>query len=269
MDKKKIIIAICIAIVAIATVVIALNQPEKSENTGSKETINEENSNVIKEEDTKDGNRQESSSFADNIKDVVSSDKNTSNSFFPHEIEKYKLEIRDIKSYDGIFFEDGKEQEAENIATIIVTNNSGVNIEYAKVILHGSQTDMEFKITALPKGGTMVVQELNMKNYVNQDYTDVTYEVAPLEKFEMSKDVLKVVEEDDQIKITNLTDMEVPEARVFFKLYMKDIDVYAGGITYTVSLKNIKAKETVYVAPYHYAPGNSKIMMVRTYDSEE
>lgn len=281
MDKKKITIIIAVVVaVIIAIVAISMGgsnkDPQNGKNpAGNKTEVTEtaDNEGVEKDEDPVTNNNRhalkDDKNFVDKIKDAVTPGKNeTDNGFFPYEINKYELEIKDIKSYDGIFFEDGNEQEVKNVATIIVKNNSDVNIEYGKVVLHGAKSDLEFKITALPKGATMVVQEINMKKYVEQDYTNVTYDVAPLDEFEMSEDKIHIAEKDDELEITNLTDEVIPVTRVFFKLYMDDIDVYAGGITYTIALKNIQPKTTVYAAPYHYAPGNSKIMMVRTYDKE-
>ena len=281
MDKKKITIAAIVVIVVIAIIVaISMSGSDKNPQSGKKPAANKtevtettDNEGVEKDEDPVINNNghalKDDKKFVNKIKDAVKPGKNEANNgFFPYEINKYELEIKDIKSYDGIFFEDGNEQEVKNVATIIVKNNSDVNIEYGKVVLHGAKTDLEFKITALPKGATMVVQEINMKKYVDQDYKNITYDIAPLDEFEMSEDKIHIKEVDNELEITNLTDEVIPVTRVFFKLYMDDIDVYAGGITYTIALKSIPPKTTVYASPYHYAPGNSKIMMVRTYDKE-
>lgn len=284
--KKKtgIITGVIAAVVIIVIVAVVFNS---NSNNGKPETekpvVSEQKETAGK--DVKPGkNEAEKETFMESIKEIIdSSTENTEEKpsgnkpaeetiptiSLPYEDKEYGLEVSAVKSYSGLYIENGEETAIENVATAIVKNNSDKHIEYAEVTLKGLKTDLKFKVTDLPKGAVMVVQELDMKPYTEQEYTAVTNKVATLDKFEMSEDRISVSQEGKRIKITNITDETIPVTRVFFKLYMTDKDVYVGGITYNIKLENLKPDEPLYAAPYHFDPENSKIMMVRTYDSAE
>ena len=67
--------------------------------------------------------------------------------------------------------------------------------------------------------------------------------------------------------MTNISGVDIPCVRIFYKFHMEDVDVFVGGITYTAKLENLAADETRTVRPSHYAKGNSRIVMVKIYDT--
>ena len=75
--------------------------------------------------------------------------------------------------------------------------------------------------------------------------------------------------EDGQLEVTNRSSQDLPCVRLFYKFYMSDEDVYVGGITYTAKLVDLAAGESALVRPSHYAPGSSRIIMARVYESAE
>ena len=143
-------------------------------------------------------------------------------------------------------------------------------MEYAAITISCNGETLEFDASDLPAGATVVVQEKNKTPYQSGTYTDCSAVVAEMGDFEMSEDQVKVEEtESGSLLVTNLTDEEIPCVRIFYKFYMADEETYVGGITYTAKLTGLSAGASQTVTPSHYAAGNSRIMMVRTYDSTE
>ena len=50
---------------------------------------------------------------------------------------------------------------------------------------------------------------------------------------------------------------------------MKDIDVYVGGITYNAKVINLGPGRSQKIVPSHYSIGDSKVLMVKTYDESD
>ena len=190
--------------------------------------------------------------------------------FFPYVIEGTELTVQNISSYDGIFLEDGSDGEVTGVAAMVVENTGDTNVEYAAITISCNGETLEFDASDLPAGATVVVQEKNKTPYQSGTYTDCSAVVAEMGDFEMSEDQVKVEEtESGSLLVTNLTDEEIPCVRIFYKFYMADEETYVGGITYTAKLTGLSAGASQTVTPSHYAAGNSRIMMVRTYDSTE
>lgn len=190
--------------------------------------------------------------------------------FFPYAIEGTELTVQNISSYDGIFLEDGSDGEVTGVAAMVVENTGDTNVEYAAITISCNGETLEFDASDLPAGATVVVQEKNKTPYQSGTYTDCSAVVAEMGDFEMSEDQVKVEEtESGSLLVTNLTDEEIPCVRIFYKFYMADEETYVGGITYTAKLTGLSAGASQTVTPSHYAAGDSRIMMVRTYDSTE
>ena len=99
---------------------------------------------------------------------------------------------------------------------------------------------------------------------------DEAWDQAETDEFEMSEDKVRVEETGEgSLRITNLTDEEIPCVRIFYKFYMEEEQTYVGGITYTAKVTGLSAGGSQTVTPSHYSSGNSLVMMVRTYDTAQ
>lgn len=189
---------------------------------------------------------------------------------FPYEVEGTSLTIENISSYDGIFLEDGSDQEVSGIAAMVLKNTGDINVEYTSITLKRDGKEMQFEASDIPAGATVVVQEKNKEVYESGTFTDCSGIAAELDNFEMSEDQVKVEEtEEGTLQVTNLTDSEIPCIRIFYKFYMEDQQSYVGGITYTAKLINVAGGSSQTVTPSHYVAGSSQVLMVRTYDTTE
>ena len=189
---------------------------------------------------------------------------------FPYKVPDSKLVIDKISSYDGVFIEDGSDEAVEGITTILLKNTGKKHLEYVELTMNRGEEVLTFQASSIPAGATVAVQEAARAAYVEGQYQNCYATTAAIDKFEKSKDQVKVEElEDGSLRVTNLTKKDIPCVRLFYKLYMKDEKIYIGGITYTAKITNLAAGESQDVTPSHYSKGNSKIMMIRTYETAE
>lgn len=184
---------------------------------------------------------------------------------FPHQVGNSDLYIDAVLSYDGMFVEDGTDRNVTSIATIRLSNRGTTPVEYARLTLEQGSRRLEFVATCLLPGATMLVLESSAQKVGTADYTSC--ELALGENASLEQDSRLLVEETEEgvLQVTNLTDDLIPSARIYYKIYMQDEDVYVGGITYTVNLEDLAPGEPLTVMPTHYSSGNSKIIMSRVY----
>ena len=189
---------------------------------------------------------------------------------FPYAIPNTSLTIQNIASYDGIFLEDGSDSPVSGIYSIVLKNTGSMDVEFARITLSCDGTPITFELSDLPAGAAVVAQEINQTAYQDGVYRDYNADIAESDGLEQSAGKISVQEnEDGSLTVSNLTDRLIPCIRIFYKFYMSDEDVYVGGITYTAKLTDLEAGASQTIIPSHYSRGYSKVVMIRTYDSQE
>ena len=104
--------------------------------------------------------------------------------------------------------------------------------------------------------------------YLDGEYSDCSAEIATMDSMEMSTSYISIDETDTgAIRITNISEKDIPSVRIFYKFHKSETKVLLGGITYTTKISDLKKGETREIVPSHYEKGASRIMMVRTYDT--
>ena len=187
----------------------------------------------------------------------------------PYTIEGYDLVIQRVAEYDGIYLEDGSNEEVTDVAMMLLVNTGKEAIEYADITLTYGDTAVNFVASAIPAGGRAVVQATDRKKMPSGRITGCNAGIAVLDTLEMSAAEISVVDNgSNTLTVTNLTGADIPTVRVFYKYYMEDDAAYVGGITYTAKIDDLAAGSAVNITPSHYVSGSSKVVMVRTYEAE-
>lgn len=275
MSKKKIMIlaaVVCLAAAVIGGFAVAGRKSgERSGNTVSEGHNNDKEDTPADPSGKKNaGSDGADSSGANHDREKEEQVQAGGESVFPHEIKGSSLTVQKISSYDGRFLEDGSDTEVQGIAAMLVQNTGEKNIEYADITVHCDGQPMNFVLSDLPAGASAVVQEKNKAPYKDGVFADFSAVEAPVDGFEMSGQEVEIEEtENGALKITNLTDAEIPCVRIFYKFYMEEENTYVGGITYMSKVTDLEAGASRTVTPSHYSAGNSRVLMVRTYDTEE
>lgn len=185
---------------------------------------------------------------------------------FPYTAQSDQLVIEKMFSYSGYYIEDGTEDEVSNVAAILVTNTSSKIIEFASVYLEADEKLMQFDISILPAGASVLVMEKDRKTC--SETVKCSYnrsEIAYMDSMDLKEDVLKVTQDEGEITVENIGSDTVPEIRLFYKNQVEN-NTYLGGIAYTVKLSELSPGEVQTVYPSHFDPRYGKIMMVRLYE---
>ena len=181
---------------------------------------------------------------------------------FPYAIPGTDLVVEKVQSYDGIFIEDGQDGETKGIATLVLTNNGG-NLEFAGIGISQGARSLGFSASQIPAGATVIIQEQNKASYSSDPYYSATATTTPVEEFEMSKKLVTVKDNGDHsLSVTNISGKKLSEVKISFKNYLPDEDVYVGGITYNITLKDLGPNTSTTVSASHYDSEYSVVMEV-------
>lgn len=186
----------------------------------------------------------------------------------PYTLPNSSLVAESIRSYDGLFVEDGSDTEVSGIAVLVLTNKGNTPVEYADIELNSGSASYRFTASAIAPGATVIVQEKDGKGYTGDSSYTCTTHIANINSFDYSDEVT-ITENEDSLTVTNVSGADIPCVRIFYKLYIEEEDLYVGGITYNAKITDLKADSSVTVTPSHYLKGYSEIMMVRTYDTAD
>lgn len=189
---------------------------------------------------------------------------------FPYAIANTDLVIQQISDYDGVFLEDGTDDDVVGLTVMLLSNTGSSDVEYASITLQRGSETLQFEVSVLPAGASVAVQEKNRAAYVETPYSACQADVALLDDLGMLETSIRVQETGVYaLSVTNLSDEAIPAVRLFYKFYMEEQNAYIGGITYTAKLTDLKPGEEREITPAHYAQGYSRIVMVRTYDTSD
>ena len=188
---------------------------------------------------------------------------------FPYSIEGTELTVDKITQYDGIFIEDGSDEEISGVSAMVLTNRGKTDVEYAEVTAQQSDRALSFKASAIPAGATVVVLEAAQTGWSDEAVTQIYASASDGSSFEMSGDQIQIEDNgDDSITVTNISDKEIPCVRFFYKYKMEE-NIYVGGIAYVAKLTGLDAGESQTVRPSHYVSGSSEVLMARTYETAD
>lgn len=176
------------------------------------------------------------------------------------------LEIISVGNYSGPFWEDGSDEEVEDVLMIKVRNTSDEVLQYAELILNGDNgEEAYFTLSTLPPNETIMVLEADRKKY-NKDVSYTSAEAQHVvfftEGISMHSDKIEVSGMKGAFNVRNLSEEDI-EGVVY--IYYKNIqeDLFYGGITYRAKIEDgIKAGETKQIATKHYVPETSILMFV-------
>lgn len=189
---------------------------------------------------------------------------------FPYEIQQSSLIIQRVWPYSGSYVEDGTNDPVSDITALLVTNTGKECIEFADITLTSEEGELEFSLSALEAGGSCILLESNRAAYKEENYLKCSAEIAFLDKMEMSETMVEVKEiKSGALSVKNVSDRKIPGIRVFYKYYDEKDGVYIGGTAFNSQITDLEAGYTKLVTPAHYAAGQSKVVMVRTYESDE
>lgn len=271
--KSKVILAIVLAALVITSVAIGVSSKEKERPTNG-EKKNEISTDNVEEKERDEniisfGNGGSLGIENDSVEEWEDVPQDAHIIQFPYTVPNSSVVIQKITGYTGIFIENGADTETVNTVTAIISNHNSKSVEFINVTVECNGEKLVFQASDIPAGATVVAMESNQSEFKNGTYYNCQADIAWLNELDMSESQVKVEEnEKGSLDVTNISEEDISCVRIFYKYYMKEENMFVGGITYTVKVDGLKKGKTVTITPTHYVVGASKVVMVRTYSSE-
>lgn len=170
------------------------------------------------------------------------------------------LSVIEVAGYTGYFVEDGSDEIVENVACILVQNNTEEYLDYGLITATFGDKEYTFTVTGLPGGSRAWVLETNRGTVDARDtYVYVGETISPLRQVVTQDDRVTVELKEGIIAVTNVSETELPSVRVYYKTLREDGSLL-GGITYTVLAEGLKAGESRELTAGHCLPQGSVVV---------
>ena len=178
---------------------------------------------------------------------------------FPCKIEGTDLVAESLFTYDGPFHEDGSGREVLNVAALKVYNADTEMTLYALIEVRVGGTVYTFEATRIPPNTSVLIPEKKGQRYISADITGCSG--WSIEKaYTMDPDVLITEAGEGTLAVTNNSGEDLKALNVYHKTYLKDEDLYVGGMAFRTLVLDLKAGQTVFITPEYYASGSSRIL---------
>lgn len=164
-------------------------------------------------------------------------------------------------SYDGIFYEDGKNKKKKDVFSLILTNVSDRTLEVMQLWIEDEDGESyQFQVSALPTGGTVLAQELSGKTFKKNASYHIVRDTFGFMDVNMGAELsaLQVKESEDGILVTNNSRTPFEAVQIIYKNWDGG-HAYFGGIAYQIPLEGIEAGETLKITADHYKNGKSEV----------
>lgn len=179
---------------------------------------------------------------------------------FPYTVSGTDIVVEQISPYNGYFIEDGQDQEASNVAAIVLTNK-GDDADFVGVGISQGNRSLAFSASQIPAGASVIVLEQNKASYESDPYFSCTATVTRTDDFNLNEDRIKINQEDDgTFTVYNISDETIPQVKVLFKSYIPEENIYVGGITYTVTVSDLEPGMGENISTSHYDPTYSRFI---------
>lgn len=177
------------------------------------------------------------------------------------------IELKSISSYSGPYFEDGSDESVSGIMQATVSNNSGIDIEFAYLRVSDDEgNEYTFKISCLLQGETMTVLEENRAEY-NSDMSIASAASESVAAFDpapnMHSDIFTLMINGKSVTVINDDDAAHSNICVCYKNY--DGEIASGGISYRISIPYLEAGESAEISTAHFDESTSDFIFI-TYD---
>lgn len=176
------------------------------------------------------------------------------------------LKVVSVGKYAGYYVEDGSDETVSDVCAITVENTSDKTVQYANLAVIVAGETYEFDVTTLPAGARAQLLELNRKAApeTTSGLSAVTVMYGAFEEEpSLNSDVLEITGEDTAITVTNISDKDLGQIYVYYKVAYDNL--YIGGITYRVGISSLAAGQSATCYAGHYTVDYASIMFT-TYE---
>lgn len=167
-----------------------------------------------------------------------------------------------LASFSGQFVEDGTDELVQNVAAILVTNDSDQFLDLASLQFEIDGQAATFMVTGLPAGKSAWVMEKSKLN-VSGDST-FAYKgcvTSFRDNVAASTDKITITSDGNMLTATNNTQETLNNVFVYYKVLHTD-GYYFGGITYLTNFGTLEPGASVEALAGHYTEGKTEIVRI-------
>lgn len=180
----------------------------------------------------------------------------------PAEDEGPELSIDDLALFSGQYVEDGRDELVENVAAILVTNQTGQFLDLATITYDIDGQTATFVVTGLPAGRSAWVMESSRMTASHSSvltYLDMTTSFRS--DVVASTDKITITSNGNVLTATNNTDQTLENVCVYYRSIHTDGNFF-GGITYLVSFGTLEPGASAENLAGHYVEGSTEIVRI-------
>ena len=171
-----------------------------------------------------------------------------------------EIVCKDYALFSGRFVEDGRDELVQNVAAILVKNESDQVLDLATISYDIDGKSAAFLVTGLPAGKSAWVMEITRmqashssvftyKDCITSFKSDVVLET----------DMFSVTADGNMLTATNTSGKTLNNVCVYYRAIHDDGN-YFGGITYLADFGTLAPGESLEVLAGHYAQGTAEII---------
>lgn len=175
----------------------------------------------------------------------------------PCQVQQTDLTVLELRSYDGPFVEDGSGRQVRDVAAVVLHNRGQSLLRAGAVKLYQSGQLLVFSFTMVPPGGRVLVLEQRAKPFLRTTVNAcwgwcVTGErEARLQVEEAGRTALAV---------QNTCGELLRDTCVYFKDYDPGAQLYIGGITHSVPVRQLRPGQRIVLPVFRYLSGSSMVI---------
>lgn len=182
---------------------------------------------------------------------------------FPFSVPGTPLIAQELRSYSGLYLEDGGRENVAGIAACILENSGSALIQNATLELWQGSRRYEFRLEYLPPGERVLVLEASRQKLLPGNITQ-----AQGVSQEASKGIPGLVTlrqiPPRALLVTNPGPIPLRDLTLYFKNYDWSAQLFMGGIAYEINIAHLSPGEIYYAEPFYYDSENSRIVKIKT-----
>ncbi|MBQ2972028.1 MAG: hypothetical protein IJE16_05725 [Ruminococcus sp.] len=182
----------------------------------------------------------------------------------PCKVKDLEIEIVSIGKYTGLYTENDKQEEVEDVFALIVKNPTDQLVSYSTFTAQcGNELFATFSPTNIPAHQSALVLTTNAPvAYADVKEFKITDSMAVMsDSLPMLDGIVGVDFKDGQFIVTNLTGDELGDVYIRYKA-CTDGNAYLGGITYSAMVSDVQPYETYTVDAPLYSEESGVIIAV-------
>lgn len=167
----------------------------------------------------------------------------------------------EFSRFSGQYVEDGRDEPVENVAAMLVTNQSDEFLDLATLTYLIDGKEATFVVTGLLPGSSAWVMEQNRMS-IGKDVEFVRKDcVCSFRKQTQFANEISLTSSGTNLTATNRTGQTLKNVVVYYKSLHTDGN-FLGGITYRVSFGDVASGESVEKVAGHYSTAGSQVVRI-------